>query len=290
MSDLQDWVGRQETRHDTLSSGPVQRMLALLDAPDELIKHGSKDAELPPLLHWLYFLDNTSQSQLGHDGHAKLGKFLPPVGQAPYSLTRRMWAGGRLQFEGNLQVGEDVTRVSTIQSIALKDGRSGPLCFVTVQHTITGNSSGALIVEDHDIVYKSAQGLKDAKQASDAVANSEPKWVHDGDNIRTIHPSTVMLFRYSALTFNGHRIHYDRDYCRDVEDYPGLVFHGPLAATLLASFACEKNRGMHLSRFAFKARAPLFDTHPFTLHSEGDNKYSARTPQGALAMEASAEF
>lgn len=289
---LQDWVGRSETRHDILAADPARRMQAVLDETPGL----RTSAPLPPLFHWLYFLETARQSDLGHDGHPKLGGFLPPVGEAPFNLTRRMWAGGRLTFTGQIVLGEPATRVSTIRSVTLKQGRSGPLCFVTVGHLITGATSGATIEEEHDIVYREApvpaSRHASRQQAPIATKRSSIADAKDplGPAVRTVHPSPVMLFRYSALTFNGHRIHYDRDYCRDVEGYPGLVFHGPLTATLLAKLACETNPDKRLKSFAFKAHAPLFDTAPFTLHLDGLGHCFATTPDGAVAMEASAVF
>ncbi|MEL6947433.1 MAG: MaoC family dehydratase N-terminal domain-containing protein, partial [Pseudomonadota bacterium] len=229
---LQQWVGHSEHRTDILHPGPLERMDALLDQPI-LEQPGSAIPKrtLPPLYHWLYFLPNALQSDLGDDGHPKLGGFLPPV-----DLPRRMWAGGRLTFQGSLQIGEAADRVSTVTTVKRKEGRSGPLCFVTVRHVITGQKSAATLTEEHDIVYRGAvqpDGTRKTKQDSLEIAGAD----HDGrkqasDAIETIRPSAVMLFRYSALTFNGHRIHYDREYCRDVEGYPGLVFHGPLTVAV----------------------------------------------------------
>ncbi|MEL6735019.1 MAG: MaoC family dehydratase N-terminal domain-containing protein [Pseudomonadota bacterium] len=287
-ADLQAWAGKTKIRHDLLSAGPVQRLQAVLDdLPDA--KDGTP---LPPLFHWLYFLETARQSDLGPDGHPKLGSFLPPVSAPPFNLTRRMWAGGRLKFSGALLIGEPAKRVSTIRSVALKQGRSGPLCFVTVEHTITGEDSGGAITEEHDIVYKAGDRASQKHRTSAIPTTEAAQQPTPNSDVleKTVMPSEVMLFRYSALTFNGHRIHYDRDYCRRVEGYPGLVFHGPLTATLLARLAGEANAGKAMSAFSFRARAPLFDTHPFTSPRDSSGEFTAKTPEGKVAMEASAEF
>ena len=195
-----------------------------------------------------------------------------------------MWAGGRFTFHGGIDLGEQVTKVSTISKIEMKVGRSGPLCFVTVQHDLAVDGA-VRITEEQDLVYRE-------DPAPDAPA-SEPKPAPtDADFSRVITPSEVMLFRYSALTFNGHRIHYDREYSRDVEGYPGLIFHGPLTATLLADLAiAETGRG--LAGFAFRARSPLFDTEAFAIAGslEGDKvTLWATTPNGGVAMEGHAEL
>ena len=286
-ADLQNWVGREETRHDHLLTAPGRRLQALLDEEPDL----DDGHPLPALFHWLYFLDATRQSELGRDGHPKLGQFLPPVSEPPFNLTRRMWAGGRLVFTGALAMGEAAKRVSVIKSVALKEGQSGPLCFVTVRHTVTGENTGAVIEEEHDIVYRAKDGARPTVNSHNAQRDSARSIVPAStDTDQTIHPSPVMLFRYSALTFNGHRIHYDRDYCRDVEGYPGLVFHGPLTATLLARLASQSHSNKRLTEFSFRARAPLFDTEPFTLHLTGESRVAAHTPNGDLAMEAMARF
>ena len=159
--------------------------------------------------HWLYFLPLHRQSELGPDGHAKRGGFLPPV-----PLPRRMWAGGRFDFRRPLRVGDAIRRTSTIADVSLKEGRTGPLVFVLVRHEVA-TGEGVALVEEHDIVYRD---LPEAGEAAPAPrpARADAAWRRD------IHPDDVLLFRYSALTFNGHRIHYDRRYVTEVEGYPGL--------------------------------------------------------------------
>jgi 3-methylfumaryl-CoA hydratase len=220
------------------------------------------------------------QSEIDVDGHPRRGGFLPPV-----PLPRRMWAGGRLAFEHPLQVGDEITRTSRIDAVDIKQGRSGPLVFVTVRHEIS-NRLGLALSEEHDIVYREAP----QPDAPAVVPRPAPT---DAAYERTVVPDPVLLFRYSALTFNGHRIHYDRAYVTGTEGYPGLVVHGPLIATLLVDLLRRQMPAMRLRRFEFKALRPIFDIHPFSVcgRSEGGNRHHlwARDHEGFLAMQASAE-
>jgi 3-methylfumaryl-CoA hydratase len=273
-----DWLGRTEQRSDTITAAPVAALAATLDRDEPVPKAG--DA-VPPLWHWLYFLPVHRQSEIGPDGHARRGGFLPPV-----DLPRRMWAGGRLAFARPLRIGEAATRSSRIADIAAKSARSGPLVFVTVRHEIVG-AGGVAIREDHDIVYRSMP-------APGAAAPEPPPAPGDAAFSREIAPDPVLLFRYSALTFNGHRIHYDRRYVTEVEGYPGLIVHGPLIATLLLDLLRRERPEAVVTRFDFKAVGPLFDIHPFTVcgRPDGDRRFAlwARNPEGRLAMQASAEI
>jgi 3-methylfumaryl-CoA hydratase len=275
---LDAWLGRSEQRDDTITATPVAALAAALDRDDLAAEPG---LTLPPLWHWLYFLPLHRQSELDTDGHARRGAFLPPV-----ALPRRMWAGGRLSFGQALHVGERATRRSRIADIAAKAARSGPLVFVTVCHEIAG-PSGVAIVEDHDIVYRDLPVPGAAPPTPSAAANNE-------DFRRELTADAVLLFRYSALTFNGHRIHYDRRYVTEVEGYPGLVVHGPLIATLLLDLLRRERPQAEVRRFEFKAISPLFDIHPFTLcgRAAGDRQFAlwARNHDGALAMQAQAEI
>ncbi len=253
-------------------------MQATLDSA----KPGVLPPGLPPLWHWLYFLPGERQSHIGPDGHPQRGGFLPPI-----TLPRRMWAGGRLQFLRPLAVGAPVRRVSRIASIQTKAGRSGPLLFVTVQHEIS-DAQGLAIREEQDIVYRGAT----APGAPTSPPAAAPA---DGQFARVVTPDPVLLMRYSALTFNGHRIHYDRPYAMQEEGYPGLVVHGPLIATLLLEELRRAHPHRQILRFDFKAVAPLFDTAPFTVAGrlEGNQRTArlwARGPDGQLAMQASAEI
>ena len=265
---LRQWIGRGESRSDTIRAQPAAFMAATLDRAERF----SEGDPLPALWHWLYFLDAAPLSATGRDGHAARGGFLPPVG-----LPRRMWAGSRFAFHAPLRIGEAATRRSVIEDVAVKQGRSGTLCFVTVRHEIEVGGA-ARLTEWHDLVFRE-------DPAPGAPSPEPPPAPEPVDPVEVV-PGETMLFRYSALTFNGHRIHYDVDYCRDMEGYPGLVVHGPLTGTLLAGLA-EARMGP-LSRFAFTARAPLFAPAPFVIDGSKD-RFWARRGDGGLAMEARAD-
>jgi len=274
---LADWVGRTETAHDAASAAPVAMLSALLDRDDPPPRAG--DA-LPPLAHWLHFLPVHRQSEVGADGHARRGEFLPPV-----PLPRRMWAGSRIAFLRPIAIGESIRRTSTIAAVTVKEGRSGPLVFVTVRHEVSG-PGGVALTDEHDIVYRGAAG---AAAAPPVAAPSGEAWS------RAIRPDPVLLFRYSAATFNGHRIHYDHPYATGVEGYPGLVVHGPLVATLLVDLLRRNRAGVELESFAFRALRPLFDTAPFTTCGLPDERSRSarlwtRDAEGAITMEATAAW
>jgi 3-methylfumaryl-CoA hydratase len=286
VSHLQTWVGKQETTPDQITAAPVRALAATLDRQDAPPVIGQ--TVLPELWHWLYFLPTHRQSELGPDGHAKRGGFLPPI-----PLPRRMWAGGRLQWKKPLVVGDTITRISTIRSVDHKVGRSGELMFVCVEHQVH-TPQGLALVEEHDIVYRDnptqTSGTQEAA-AAPALAPTNATWS------KTLHPDDVMLFRYSALTFNGHRIHYDRRYVTEIEHYPGLIVHGPLIATLLVNLVRDCIPGATLSRFQFKAVRPTFDTGPMTVNGriDLDSDPSGKTialwaadAQGFLTMQATA--
>lgn len=271
------WIGRSEQRSDFATAAPLAGLSATLDRDDGEPLPGT---DLPPLAHWLYFLPVTRQSELGPDGHALRGGFLPPV-----PLPRRMWAGGRLQWHHPLQVGDEITRHSRILGVDAKAGRSGTLVFVTVRHEVS-NARGVALSEEHDIVYRDAP-LPGAPPAA-------PQRAPDGATFsREIAPDPVLLFRYSALTFNGHRIHYDRRYVTEAEGYPGLVVHGPLIATLLVDLLRRERPQARLRRFAFTAVRPTFDLHPFVVcgRDDGGSTFAlwARDHEGFLTMRAEAQ-
>jgi 3-methylfumaryl-CoA hydratase len=245
---LRQWVGKTETRSDLVTAAPIAALAATLDIEMDYPKTGDV---LPPLWHWLYFLPYPRQSELGPDGHARRGGFLPPV-----ELPRRMWAGGRVEFHRPLRVGETITRTSRIVDVKLKEGRSGPLVFVLVRHEI-----GDALTEEHDIVYRDHPRPAD----SSPPPRTAPEVLEAAAWERVIHPDDVLLFRYSALTFNGHRIHYDRRYATEVEGYPGLVVHGPLIATLLVDLVRRNLPAAVVTRFEFRAVSPIFDTGTFSV-------------------------
>ncbi|MBA2934827.1 MaoC family dehydratase N-terminal domain-containing protein [Sphingomonas sp. CGMCC 1.13654] len=248
---LQGWVGRSELRHDVVTPAPIDRLAALLDHATPPWRPGV----LPPLGHWLFHLPDARQSGIGPDGHPLTGGFLPPV-----RLPRRMWAGSRIQFHHPVAYGAEIVRRSTIASVEVKGAPGDEKVFVTVRHDILDGDRVA-IAEEQDIVY-----------LGDAPRSTRPD--HDGarpvaDAVRSIAIDPVQLFRYSALTFNAHRIHYDRDYATGVEIYPGLVVQGPLLATLLMDHFLRAHPEAIVTSFRFRARAPLFDGETFDLCQVG---------------------
>lgn len=250
---LREWVGKRETRHDTVTRWPVTALAATVDDGSVKVEAG---APLPPGWHWLYFLEAKATAELGRDGHPMRGGFLPPV-----PLPRRMWAGGRIEFVRPLEIGQDITRESEILSVEPKTGRSGTLVFVTVRHTVHASGQTA-IVEEQDIVYREAAQKGDSLPPGKA-APTGAQWQ------REVRADTVMLFRYSALTFNGHRIHYDKDYATAEEHYPGLVVHGPLQATLLLDL-CRLKAAKALKKFEYRAQHPMFAGEKLTVNGNFD--------------------
>ncbi|MFS2050415.1 MaoC family dehydratase N-terminal domain-containing protein [Variovorax sp. CT11-76] len=276
--DLRAWIGRTERRGDDVGAAPLSALAATFNRDDLAFNLGS---DVPPLWHWLHFIPLARQDQIGADGHPLRGGFLPPI-----ALPRRMWAGGELQFHHPLQVGDEITRQSRILDVDAKDGKSGPLVFVKVRHEIS-NARGIAITEEQDIVYRGMPAVGAPAPAGKQAATDE-------DYRETVVPDPVLLFRYSALTFNSHRIHYDRRYVTEVEGYPGLVVHGPMVATLLLGLASRQLPRRRVRGFAFRAVHPLFDTAAFELcgkaEADGSQKLWARNHDGAMAMEARASF
>ena len=279
---LQEWQGRTKTDQQLIDSRTVAQMagtLGLDHAP-------GPGEELPMPWHWLFFNPIPNALQTGEDGHPVKGGFLPPV-----PLSRRMWAGSRVTCHRPLRVGEVACRVSRIEKMATKSGRSGQLVFVTVEHQINSESGQLLISESQDLVYRepvtpsatgSASGLQEPCQGPVAAEWSE-----------SLQPDPVLLFRYSALTFNGHRIHYDRDYAVNEEGYPGLVVQGPLTASLLLDLMYRQLGPVSIKRFSFRGTRPLFDSAPFRLEGAVDQKTVnlwALTPDRQLAMSLDVEL
>jgi 3-methylfumaryl-CoA hydratase len=276
---LKDWVGKSETITDSATATPYAALSATLDRAPERPPVGTP---LPALWHWLYFLPLARQSEIGPDGHPKRGGFLPPV-----PLPRRMWAGSQFEFHRPLRIGDALTRVSTIADVTEKSGRTGPLVFVKVRHEIRRNDEAEIaLTEFHDIVYRERAKPDDVAPPPKAAPDKsawERKWV----------PDDVLLFRYSALTFNGHRIHYDRRYVTEVEGYPGLIVHGPLIATLLLDLLRHQLPDAEVARYEFRAVRPIFDINHFFVCGEPqeDGKTFhlwARDHEGWLAMDATA--
>ena len=276
---LREWIGNTETLADVATATPYAALSATLDRPHERPPAGTP---LPALWHWLYFLPLYAQSEVGPDGHAVRGEFLPPV-----PLPRRMWAGSQLEFHRPLRIGDSLNRVSTIQDVSEKTGRTGNLVFVKVRHEIRRQDESEIaLTEFHDIVYREAAkpgGVAAPPVAAPARAAWERRWV----------PDDVLLFRYSALTFNGHRIHYDRRYVTEVEGYPGLIVHGPLLATLLLDLLRHQLPDAVVARYEFRAIRPTFDINPFFVCGEPqpDGKTFhlwAKDHEGWLTMDATA--
>ena len=276
---LQEWIGKSEAVSDIATATPYAALAATLDRSPERPPFGTP---LPALWHWLYFLPLHRQSEIGPDGHAKRGGFLPPV-----PLPRRMWAGSQFEFHKPLRVGDKLTRVSTIHDVTEKRGRTGTLVFVKVRHEIRrGDESDIALTEFHDIVYREAPKPDDVAPPPKAAPSSEAwekRWV----------PDDVLLFRYSALTFNGHRIHYDRRYVTEVEGYPGLIVHGPMIATLLLDLLRHQLPDAEVARYEFRAVRPVFDINHFFVCGEPqpDGKTFrlwARDHEGWLTMDATA--
>ena len=275
---LRDWIGKTETRTDTATVWPVAALSATLDRSDPAPQSGD---ELPPAWHWLYFLDAKPASELGPDGHPKRGGFLPPV-----PLPRRMWAGGRIEFMQPLRVGDAIRRDSEIISVEPKHGRSGSLVFVTVRHTISTRGEAA-VREEHDIVYRAAAGPGDAPPPGKPAPRTAA-WQ------RSLTGDPVLLFRYSALTFNGHRIHYDLDYVKSEEHYPGLIVHGPLQTTLLLDL-CRRHATRPVIKLEYRALHPVFHGERFTVNGNlradgaGADLWTANAA-GNYAMTGTATF
>jgi len=272
--ELQAWVGRTERRDDVVTAAPLVSLAALLDRDDPPPRQGEP---APPLAHWLYFLPAYRQSEAGPDGHLAHGGFLPPL-----DLPRRMWAGSRLEFARPLRVGAAVTRLSTIKSIEAKQGRSGALAFITVRHEVS-DAEGLVLADEHYIVFRGESTLASEPD----LARTDESWC------REIAPTALLLFRYSAVTFNSHRIHYDYPYATQVEGYPGLVVHGPLTATLLMDLLRREKPGVLPRTFAFRARRPLYDIATFEICGKpvGDSAYLwTRDAEGAVTMEAEATW
>lgn len=237
------WIGRSETVRDLVASGPFQRLAALLDRPEE--------TEVPPLGHWLCFLPGAAQADMGADGHPKRGGIVPPI-----DLPMRMAAGSRIRFHAPIPFGAEVTRTSIVTGVLEKTGRTGRLAFLTLRHDIHAGATLCLS-EDADIVFREKSGN---------AAPAPPGERRLAQVSRTIEPSASLLFRFSALTYNAHRIHYDRDYARNEEGYPGLLVHGPLLATLLVDLFRRHRPHDKVAGFDFKAQRPVFDLAPFTVN------------------------
>lgn len=263
MTDFKNWVGRQERVNDTINLELVHRMSATMDRDD----HWQEGDRLPAGWHWLFFNEIRRQSEVGADGHPQRGTFLPPVQQ-----PRRMWAGCRLDWKDGFRLGEAVEKESTILAVETKTGKTGEMVFVTVRY-VYRSQGRVLLEEEQDIAYRAdstdaeRQALAQlATRATVPGAALVPE--RASDFLQRVTPDPVQLFRYSAVTFNGHRIHYDTPYTRQVEMYPGLLVHGTLLATMLLEYlqssVCP---GRKVEHFHFSLRRPTFDIADFHLHA-----------------------
>jgi 3-methylfumaryl-CoA hydratase len=271
---LQTWIGRSDTRSECIDRRPAAMLAALLDRPGSL----RKGDPLPPLWHWALFPPEARQSGLGDDGHPRLGGFMPPI-----PLPRRMWAGSRITWHNALRIGDEARRTTEITAIEEKRGSHGALVFVTLLHTIT-TERGLALREEQDLVYR---GPAPAAPAPLATADRAP-----ADWRESLTPDARLLFRYSAATFNTHRIHYDLPYARDIEAYPALVVHGPLTATLLVDRLLMRT-DRPLRSFSFRGRAPLYCDRALALcgRQEQPGRFTlwAESDAGHPAMTATAE-
>lgn len=275
---LRQWIGRTQEATDTVTAQLVRGLRATLSQD---IGEPKKGDAAPFTVHWCLAQPVFPMSMLGPDGHPTRGGFLPPV-----PLPRRMWAGGEIEFLEPLRVGDDSTRTSRIADVTVKTGSTGTLCFVAVEHTIT-SPRGVAIRERQDIVYRE---MTSAPAAAPAKAPPPPpKAQHRESHVS----DPVLLFRYSALTFNGHRIHYDRDYVTKVEGYPGLIFHGPLQAALIIEMAAKLRGGKAPKRFSYRGLQPLFEGTEFSVNAneiEGGLELWTANAEGQPTMKGTAAW
>ena len=275
--DWSEWVGRTRVSLDRADLLRASAMQATLESPQQPLREGDP---LPELWHWLYFWEIAPLSALGYDGHPAKGDFLPPI-----DLPRRMWAGSRFQFLQPILIGAEILRRSQIASVVEKTGLSGKLAFVTVTHVVESEGETCLH-EEHDIVYRARQSGQEQVREPEPAPRHAP-W------LREVTAGPVMLFRYSALTFNGHRIHYDQPFSVEQEGYDGLIVHGPLLATLMVDLARRNAEGRSIERFAFRAKRPVFAGQPFTVCGEPERdaaRLCIGDAGGALAMEGEVGF
>ncbi len=275
LATLRQWVGREQVQQQVLVPFPAQALAGLLER--EPVPRAGDALPLP--WHWLYFLDTPRLGEIGADGHPKRGGFLPPV-----PLPRRMWAESRIASHRPLQLGRSASKTSTVRAVDLKEGRSGPLVFVRVEHRYAQDEVLCL-VEDQHIVYREAppgpQPLPPGQGAPDGAG-----WSYE------LVPDAPLLFRFSALTYNGHRIHYDAAYAREVEHYPGLVVHGPLLATWLLGGLQRAHPALAVNSFAFRALRPAFVGEPISFcgrRESGRVELWTRHADGSVGVRAEAE-
>ena len=278
--DFSAWIGKSETEHGVATAYPADYFTATLDRDDPPFTDGDP---LPPAWHYFYFHELVRLAETGPDGHRAKGHFMPPI-----PFPRRMWAASEMTFESPILIGEKLRKVITIADIAVKEGKSGALCFVTTTDEVFGEDGRLTTIEKRTQVYRDAAD-PNAPPPAPRPAPAEAVWS------RTIRPSAVLLFRYSALTMNSHRIHYDKDYVRDAEGYPGLLVHGPLTMTLMLDLFRREMPDATIGSFNLRAVSPVYDTMDFSVHGgpgddPGTAKLWAMTGEGALAMTADVNY
>ena len=277
--DFSEWIGKSETEHGMVSAYPANYFTLTLDRDDPLFNDGDP---LPPAWHYFYFHELVALAATGEDGHRAKGDFMPPL-----PFPRRMWAGSKMTFASPIRIGEKVRKVITIADIAIKEGKSGQMCFVTTTEEVFGEDDRRTTLEERTQVYRESAD-PNAPPPAPRPAPADPVWS------RTIHPSSVLLFRYSALTMNSHRIHYDKDYVRDVEGYAGLLVYGPLTMTLMLDLFRREKPGATIEYFDLRAVSPVYDTMDFSVHGapgeDGSCKLWAMTGEGGLAMTADVTY
>ena len=278
-TDFSAWIGKSETELGVASAYAADYFALTLDGDDPPFKAG--DA-LPPAWHYFYFHELVALAATGEDGHRAKGNFMPPL-----PFPRRMWAGSKMTFESPIRIGENIRKVITIADITMKKGQSGEMCFVTTTEEVFGEDDRLTTREVRTQVYRPAAD-PNAPLPPGRSAPENAAWS------RSIHPSSVLLFRYSALTMNSHRIHYDKDYVRDVEGYPGLLVHGPLTMTLMLDLFRRENPDAKMKTLDLRAISPIYDTTDFSVcgapGEDGNCNLWAVTADGALAMSADVTF
>jgi 3-methylfumaryl-CoA hydratase len=278
--DFKEWIGRSTSTDDEIALSAVRRMAAMFDVEPDTF---SRNDAIPPHWYSMFFTPNARQSRLGHDGHPAKGDFLPPI-----PLPRRMFVGRSVEFHTPLRVGDVATKHSEISSITPKSGRSGPLVFLQVSHTIKANDK-VVLIERQEVVYREAATPGAAPAAKEAAKVSKPDWSHP----YPIDP--VLVFRYSAASWNGHRIHYDADYARKQEGYPACVMNGALTVHLLVDQALARAKGKRLARLTARLSKPLFVGQTMilagsSLQDGGAMEAWATDEQGGLAANVSLHF
>lgn len=270
-----NWIGKSKNQSDTMAPEPLRRFEALLNRDPGSVNNGTV---LPPCAHWIYFNPAAPQDALAADGHPQKGDFLPPV-----ELPSRMWAGGTIRFKKPLTTGQSADKKTTITAIDEKDGTSGKLCFITLRHQIS--TAGALAIdEDQEIVFR------EASEKGAHPIRTQPVDV-DFDWKKSIQLNSAHLFRFSALTFNSHKIHYDHPYATQTEGYPNLVVHAPLLLVLMMNFFKTKTDGKVIEEIAYRAAGPMFLDEEITITSKDtdNNKVEMRAlgPDQKIALKAS---